>query len=228
VKTTDPSADRSIPREVIASAIDGDELAQVDLYGRLRPLIFGILRLLTGRTAVPEELCTDMAVTVFARLGTFRWRSSFSTWVHSIVVRRYWKVWHKERVRRVAAACGELGPEITALPLPDDLAATREVASVALEAVANLPPRMQESFLMLDIERFEPEEVARHLCTSVGAVQDCAYRARLRIREHLRERGLMGDSRTEPVPGTAAEAAIGAEPGNIVSLRARKGSVDHG
>jgi RNA polymerase sigma-70 factor (ECF subfamily) len=58
------------------------------------------------------------------------------------------------------------------------------------EAIALLPPKLRQVFLLHDIQGFKHEEIARMLGTSVGTSKSQLFKARLRIRGHLRTKGV--------------------------------------
>jgi RNA polymerase sigma-70 factor (ECF subfamily) len=56
------------------------------------------------------------------------------------------------------------------------------------EAIAGLPARLREIFLLHDVQGFKHEEIARMLGLSVGTSKSQLFKARLKIREVLKAR----------------------------------------
>jgi RNA polymerase sigma-70 factor (ECF subfamily) len=64
----------------------------------------------------------------------------------------------------------------------------RDVRKPLDDAIAGLPRRLKEIFLLHDVQGFKHGEIARMLGLSVGTSKSQLFKARLRIREFLKER----------------------------------------
>jgi len=62
----------------------------------------------------------------------------------------------------------------------------KELQHIVDDAIAQLPPRMQEIFLLNREEQLSPAEIAEHLSLSVQTVKNQLHRATEKMREHLR------------------------------------------
>ncbi|MEO6923571.1 MAG: RNA polymerase sigma factor, partial [Bryocella sp.] len=75
-----------------------------------------------------------------------------------------------------------------------DLRLTGSVDRVTLErAVASLPPGYRMVFVLHDVEGFEHNEIATMLECSTGNSKSQLHKARLKLRELLRQPELMND-----------------------------------
>jgi RNA polymerase sigma-70 factor (ECF subfamily) len=64
----------------------------------------------------------------------------------------------------------------------------KELQHIVNDAIAQLPPRMQEIFLLNREEQLSPAEIAEHLSLSVQTVKNQLHRATEKMREHLRSK----------------------------------------
>ncbi|MGO4293941.1 RNA polymerase sigma factor [Chitinophaga sp. RAB17] len=64
----------------------------------------------------------------------------------------------------------------------------KELQYIVNDAIAQLPPRMQEIFLLNREEQLSPAEIAEHLSLSVQTVKNQLHRATEKMREHLRRK----------------------------------------
>lgn len=64
----------------------------------------------------------------------------------------------------------------------------KELQHIVNDAIAQLPPRMQEIFLLNREEQLSPAEIAEHLSLSVQTVKNQLHRATEKMREHLRRK----------------------------------------
>lgn len=62
----------------------------------------------------------------------------------------------------------------------------KELQHIINDAIAQLPPRMQEIFMLSREEQLSPAEIAAHLSLSVQTVKNQLHRATEKMREHLR------------------------------------------
>lgn len=64
----------------------------------------------------------------------------------------------------------------------------KELQDIVNDAIAQLPPRMQEIFLLNREDQLTPAEIAQHLSLSVQTVKNQLHRATEKMREHLRSK----------------------------------------
>lgn len=64
----------------------------------------------------------------------------------------------------------------------------KELQHIVNDAIAQLPPRMQEIFLLNREDQLSPAEIAEHLSLSVQTVKNQLHRATEKMREHLRSK----------------------------------------
>lgn len=164
--------------ERVAAARDGDQVAFAALYrdhvGRVHALC---LRLLADR-ALAEDLTQEAFVKAWHQLGSFRAEARFATWLHRLTVntvvsyqRRHgpWLSWLRD---------GPTAPE------PTDPASP--AARLDLEAaIARLPVRARQVFVLLDVEGYSHEQAADALGIAVGTSKAQLHRARQLLRETL-------------------------------------------
>src|SRR3954470_3889788 len=81
LKTTDDS-------ELVAAAIAGDREAFRRLLERHYDMIYRVAYRYVGSAADAEDIAQEVCVTLATKLGRFRNRSLFSTWLVSIVINR--------------------------------------------------------------------------------------------------------------------------------------------
>jgi RNA polymerase sigma-70 factor (ECF subfamily) len=132
---------------------------------------------------------------VVRKLRTFRGEAAFPTWLHRVTVnaalshrRRqaaaetgrshdpFESLLDDERVRGLASQ-GELPPEYHLID--------RETRRLIKQAIADLPERYREVFVLADIEGLPNAEIAERLELSLPAMKSRLHRARQMLREAL-------------------------------------------
>ena len=71
-------------RSLVTAVVKGDTGAFRKLIMRYEKLVMGIVFKMISRTEDCEDLCQDVFLKVYERIGTFRFQSRLSTWIGSI------------------------------------------------------------------------------------------------------------------------------------------------
>ena len=129
----------------------------------------------------------------FRKLGSFRGESAFSTWLHRLTVNLVLMHLRKKGLNLVSLE-ETINPSDDDAPKRDfgsrDPQLSGSVDRVALErAVASLPPGYRMVFVLHDVEGFEHNEIATMLECSTGNSKSQLHKARLKLRELLRQAG---------------------------------------
>jgi RNA polymerase sigma-70 factor (ECF subfamily) len=181
-----PQAPSIVPaeRDLVAAFLRGDEAAFRSLYRAHAPALYRLAwRLLDGSVADAEDMVQETWLRAARGLGGFGWRSTLRTWLVGVAIRCC-----RERQRERAAARG--GPAARQ-PAPEPSApAPREVDRLDLEAaVAALPPRAREVFLLHDVEGWAHAEVASLLGIEEGTSKSQLHHARRALAARLEPTG---------------------------------------
>ena len=129
-----------------------------------------------------EDLVFRTFARVLERIGTFRGRSAFFTWMCSILVNFY----HMD-ARRKAANALDFGEEIPESPDPhpdplETLAANDE-AAILRAAVDELPSELREAIVLHYFDGMSVPEIAKAAGVPEGTVYWRLHEGRKRIRE---------------------------------------------
>ena len=167
-------------RDDVQKAVAGDTRAFERLYrahvGRIYALAVRL---------VDEEWADDLTQEVFIRawdkLGTFRGRARFGTWLHRLAVNLILSRRGPLRNRQSRQVGGD---DVVGLAAAPKLASPG--ARLDLEAaVRTLPDRAREVFVLFDVEGYSHEEIAELTGVSVGTSKSQLHRARVLMREYL-------------------------------------------
>jgi RNA polymerase sigma-70 factor, ECF subfamily len=149
--------------------------------------VYGLCLRMTGNVAEAEDLTQEVFVQVFRKLDTFRGESAFTTWLHRLTVNRVLMHFRKNRGKKEQlTADGEL---------PEPVVKTRDVLHtfpvldrLALdEAILKLAPGYRAVFVLHDVEGLQHLEIANILGCSAGTCKSQLHKARMKMRELLRQ-----------------------------------------
>ena len=168
--------------ELVRRAAAGDMRAFEALYRRHAGRVHGAVWRLSGMNeARAEELTQEAFVRAWQKLGSFRFESAFTTWLHRLAVN---VALMDLRARDPEDTVGDEVLEAAADPHQPFCAGERADLE---QAVAKLPPRARAVLVLHDIEGWKHEEIGRELGMAVGSSKAHLHRARALLRRLLGE-----------------------------------------
>lgn len=188
----DLRTDEMSEAEAIRLAIDGDQNAFERLYELHSRRVYSLCLRLAGNPTDAEDLTQEAFLQLFRKIHTFRGESRFSTWLHRLTLNVVLMKRRRKRHPEVSldATAETDGPD--AKPMIDpggpDLGLSGVLDRVNLEkALKRLPEGYREMFILHDVEGYEHNEIANILGCSVGNSKSQLFKARVRLRQLLRE-----------------------------------------
>jgi RNA polymerase sigma-70 factor (ECF subfamily) len=139
-----------------------------------------------------EELTQEVFLRVHERLGSFRGESRFSTWLHRLAYNRTIERRRRARLRARHVPCDELEASASPAGGPHEAALESERERAVARLVEELPDVYRTVVHMRYWMDQPVEEIARALDVPAGTVKSYLSRARGRLRERARARGIRG------------------------------------
>jgi RNA polymerase sigma-70 factor (ECF subfamily) len=180
--------------ELIRRVCQGDKEA---FYGLVRPYeraVYVAAVSILNNSADAEEVAQEAVLKAFTHLAEFRAEAKFSTWLIQITINEARSRLRKDR-RHLYESIDEPRTDEEGDYSPKDFADWREIPSEALKrdelrnalkrALATLPLKYREVFILRDIQNLSIEETAEILGISEGNVKTRLLRARLQMRDAL-------------------------------------------
>ena len=173
----------------------GDESAFVELVRRYQPRLLRVAEATVGRGSVAQEVTQDTWLAVFKGIDRFEGRSSFKSWLFSILLNRARSAARREdRAGRPDSTVGEEGfdadgawadpPEPWADRAVDRLVAA-QLSTRVHDLLALLPEAQRQVVVLTDVEEVAPSEVASMLGLTEGNRRVLLHRGRARLRQLL-------------------------------------------
>jgi RNA polymerase sigma-70 factor (ECF subfamily) len=188
---TNATLDAAREAEVLARAQQGEEQAFEALFYAYRRRVYSLCVRMTRSAVEAEDLTQEAFLKVFRKISTFRGDSTFSTWLHRIVINAVLTYLRHKRcepglVGEVDSGEKQVGPG----PFRRQRSVEQQTDDVALhEAIASLPPHHRAVFVLHEVEGHEHREIARMVDCSIARSRSLLHDARLRLRKRLtRER----------------------------------------
>ena len=179
-----------VEAETLARAQQGDHLAFARLYALHKRRIYTLCLRMVGNTAEAEDLTQEAFLQLHRKIGTFRGDSAFSTWLHRMVINVVLMHLRKKGLPLISldeamepVAAERPGRSFSA----PDLNLAGSIDRMVLErAIATLPAGYRIVFILHDIKGYEHNEIASMLDCSLGNSKSQLHKARLKLRDALR------------------------------------------
>jgi len=174
---------------LIQQALAGNSAAFGELVRRYQNRLYNGVVHVVGSKEDASDVVQDAFVYAYVRLDTFRRSSSFYTWLYRIAFNA--AVSHRRR-RRPTASLDETrersGDEpVSEAAAPGDRLEQQERADNVHAALAGLAEEHRKILVLREIEGCDYETIAEILRLPIGTVRSRLYRARMQLRELLKE-----------------------------------------
>jgi RNA polymerase sigma-70 factor (ECF subfamily) len=166
-------SDRTLAGAIVGH---GDEASFRTLYRRHTPSLYPfVLRVLGGAEEDAEDVIQDTWVRAVRGLATFRWESSFRTWLLGIGLNRAREILRKRKRHDLSAELPDMGAN------PPSLADRMDLE----RAIACLPDGYRTVLVLHDVEGFTHPEISERLDIAVGTSRSQLHHARRTLRTML-------------------------------------------
>ncbi|MDQ3134685.1 MAG: RNA polymerase sigma factor [Acidobacteriota bacterium] len=169
----------------------GDVSAFETLYRRHFRRVYLLCLRMLGNPAEAEDLTQETFTHLYNKIGSFRGDSAFTTWLHRLTVNQVLMHFRRRKSRpEFTTFDGETPIQIVRgtenpgkMPIVDRL--------VLEDAISKLPPGYRSIFVLHDVEGHEHGEIAQMLGISEGTSKSQLHKARLKIRNLIREQAAL-------------------------------------
>jgi RNA polymerase sigma factor (sigma-70 family) len=178
--------DDSEVEELARSAAEGDRAALDRLLRRIRPDVLRRCGTMLGYPADAEEACQDALLQIARGIGTFQFRSKFTTWQHVVVSNCALQTYRTLRRRAMEHSAAELpsrpNPRTTSV-----IAGARIDLFDALDRLEQRSPELVAPFVLRDLSDLEYNEIVAELGLPLSTIKFRIREARKFIQAQLAE-----------------------------------------
>src|ERR1700756_1878760 len=191
---TDPEQRQAgdlVEAELIEKAKLGDAQAFQALYEKHKRRVYSLCLRMTSNTAEAEDLTQEAFLQLYRKIATFRGESAFSTWLHRLSVNVVLMHLRKKGLTEVSLD-EMMEPQQEDGPKKDigarDNVLAGSIDRVNLErCIESLPPGYRIIFVLHDVEGYEHNEIAEMMGCSIGNSKSQLHKARMKLRDLLRQ-----------------------------------------
>ena len=181
--------------DLVHASKDGDVAAFEQLVKRYDRKLLRIAQSVTHNKEDSQDAVQEAFLKAYQNLSEFREDSQFSTWLIRITVNQSLMKLRKQRtVREVSLdedfqSDGDVFPMEVAdrAPSPEQIYGTSELRNTLMKALEGLRPILRTVFVLRDVEGLSIHQTAEVLNVSQTAVKARLWRARLQLRDRLKQ-----------------------------------------
>ena len=165
---------------------EGDHQAMEEIYERYKSSFFNLAYRYTYDKVAAEDLLQDIFIKIFTHLQDVQKEETFVAWMYRIATNSCYSYLRskKSRDHRLVALSSVEGRKEEAVYDSHEASLRRPLE----EAVQLLPEKLRAVFLLHDVEGHKHEEIARMLGIEIGTSKSQLFKARLKIREFLKNK----------------------------------------
>jgi RNA polymerase sigma-70 factor (ECF subfamily) len=192
-----PGRDVDVPA-LVSRAQEGDVAAFERLMAMYQPKVFGFALAFAASRDEARDLAQEALIKVYRSIGSFRFQSSLSTWLYSIV-RNVFLDHHKSRASRDRALETSIDDEahhLAEAAHAEDRLLRQDERKALWSALRRVPAAYRQVVVLFDVQGLSYDEIAQALACPVGTVKSRLKRGRDALREEL-FRARRGEQREE-------------------------------
>ena len=163
----------------------GDPEAFTQLVRSLQPTVFRWALTFARDTDDADEITQETFVQMHRKLEQFRGESSLEGWIYGITRSIAFQRTRKTKRRTLLSVASLPGIDSVYNTDPGARVDRQRVADYIRHFFLELPPRQREVFDLVDLQGFDPVEVADLTGMKAATVRGNLFKARAAIRAHL-------------------------------------------
>ncbi len=176
-------------KDAIKRGREGDIQALEAIYKHFSRQLFNLVYRFTYNREIAEDLLQDIFIKIFSHLQDIRNEDTFVGWIYRIAVNTCYSYLRGKKLQlKRTISLSELEQAIEGKTHES----SDEIMKMSLDnAIHNLPQKMKSIFLLHDVQGFKHQEISRMLGCSMGTSKSQLFKARMKIREYLKNEKIM-------------------------------------
>lgn len=174
-------------RALVAQVLSGDRLAFRVLIKKHERLVGHMIARLIDRNEDREELCQDVFLKVYEKLGEFTFQSKLSTWIATIAYRHGINHLRKRKIEISNWPEEESMERFVAIEDASETLAEKEMDQLVLQLVEKLPPQYKAILTLYHVQEMTYPEIVEITGLPEGTVKNYLFRARHLLKEKVKQ-----------------------------------------
>jgi RNA polymerase sigma factor (sigma-70 family) len=174
-------------RKLVSRVLGGDMQAFILLIKQHERLVAHMVGRLVKNNEDREELCQDVFLKVYEKLGQFTFRSKLSTWIAAIAYRHAINYLRKKKMLFSEIPEEETFPDkLIEVSNPETVAEELDFDTYVLKLMDQLPAQYKVVLNLYHVEGMPYAEIGKVLDMPEGTVKSYLFRARNLLKEKVK------------------------------------------
>ena len=177
-------------QDLIKRCQSGNSQALEEIVRQYQNQVYNIAYGMLGNPEDAQDITQDVFLCVWEKIGQFRFKSRFSTWLYRIVTNLC--INEKNRQQRRQTSPTEMDDSQAWTPIdhvtPEKEALLAEQREMLQAALAQLKEDYRKILILREMENLSYEELAEVLSCSIGRVKSRLHEARIALRKILKQK----------------------------------------
>lgn len=178
-------ADNSQDFELINNFLDGDESAFNRLAKKYQEKIYWQARRMTGSHDDADEILQEVLLVMYNKLNTFKFESSFFTWLYRVTSTRSLNFIKKNKIKKIFSLDILINKPDENRTISDDIEQKEQLASIESK-MQKLPPKQREVFIMRSFDELSYDEISAITGKSVGTIKANYFHAMSKMKDMMK------------------------------------------
>jgi RNA polymerase sigma-70 factor (ECF subfamily) len=177
-------------QDLVKRCQEGDSQALEQIVRQYQDGVYNIAYRILGSHEDAQDLAQDVFLTVWEKIGQFKFKSRFSTWLYRIVTNLC--INEKNRQRRRQTVPMEIDDSQAWTPInpttPEKEVLLAEQQEILQVALAQLKDKYRTILILREMENLSYDELSKVLRCSIGRVKSRLHEARMALRKILQQK----------------------------------------
>ena len=181
-------------KELLHKAQQGDNFAFEQLVSSYDKQVLSLAYSMVGNADDAQDVYQEALISVYKALPKFRMQSDFFTWIYRITVNKAIN-FKRKRYRYQIKSLTKSEPDnfgsdydarISVSETPEEISVKKELKDAIEEAVMLLSSKERMAFVLCHQQGYKIREAAELMDCSLGTVKSYLFRAREKLKVHLK------------------------------------------
>lgn len=175
-------------KALVAQVISGDKQAFRVLIKQNERLVGHMIARLIDRHEDREELCQDVFLKVYEKIGEFTFQSKLSTWIATIAYRHGINHLRKKKIELRELPDEENYREqfVSAVNVEEDFS-DQQLDGMVMSLIDQLPPQYKAILTLYHVQEMSYPEIVEITGLPEGTVKNYLFRARQLLKEKVKK-----------------------------------------
>jgi RNA polymerase sigma factor (sigma-70 family) len=173
-------------KALVSQVLSGDRQAFRALIRQNERLVGHMIARLIDRHEDREELCQDVFLKVYEKLGEFTFQSKLSTWIATIAYRHGINHLRKKKIEILELPEGDEREQFISSENVEEDFSDQQLEGMVMSLIDQLPPHYKAILTLYHVQELSYPEIVEITGMPEGTVKNYLFRARQLLKEKVK------------------------------------------